>query len=217
MVSIPRIKSVNSVAVAGPVSSGRFEHAPLAHALAGKFDPVGIVDDAIEDRIGKRRIANDVMPAIDRRLAGENNRARIVTILDDFEQIARLLGRERLRSPVIEDEEFDPADAAQQFGVAAVTARERERGEQPWNAMVEHGEVFFAGDVPQSAGEPTFTDAAQAHDIPPKNILLRLSFTTPITLAPGNASSRSDEWSTAIASIFQLSKRMAAVSWFRRG
>ena len=122
------------------------------------------MDDAIEDRIGKRRIANDVMPAIDRRLAGENNRARIVTILDDFEQIARLLGRERLRSPVIEDEEFDPADAAQQFGVAAVTARERERGEQPWNAMVEHGEVFFAGDVPQGAGEPTFTDAARAGD-----------------------------------------------------
>ena len=70
--------------VAGPVSSGRFEHAPLAHALAGKFDPVGIVDDAIEDRIGKRRIADDIMPAIYRHLAGENDRARVVTILDDF-------------------------------------------------------------------------------------------------------------------------------------
>jgi len=187
--------------VADPLSSGRFEHAPLAHALAGKFDPVGIVDDAIEDRIGKRRIANDVMPAIDRRLAGENNRARIVTILDDFEQIARLLGRERLRSPVIEDEEFDPADAAQQFGVAAVTARERERGEQPWNAMVEHGEVFFAGDVPQGAGEPTFTDTGRARDILPKNIRLKLSFTIHIILALENASSHLDELSTEVAFI----------------
>jgi hypothetical protein len=40
------------------------------------------------------------MPAIDRRLAGENNRARIVTILDDFEQIARLLGRKLSRIDV---------------------------------------------------------------------------------------------------------------------
>ena len=76
---------------------------------------------------------------------------------------------------------------------------------------------LIAHDGPAAMGEYPGDDGQQAHDIPPKNILLRLSFTTPITLAPGNASSRSDEWSTAIASIFQLSKRMAAVSWFRRG
>jgi hypothetical protein len=39
-----------------------------AELCEGSDAASGIVDDAIEDRIGKRRIANDIMPAIDRRL-----------------------------------------------------------------------------------------------------------------------------------------------------
>ena len=59
---------------------------------------------------------------------------------------------------------WPPRGARSRTTAYGATARERQRGEQPWNAMVEHGEVFFAGDVPQSAGEPTFTDAARAGD-----------------------------------------------------
>jgi hypothetical protein len=51
------------------------------------------VEDAIEGGVGKRQIADDVMPAIDRHLAGEKDRARVVA-LDDFEQVAGLLSRE---------------------------------------------------------------------------------------------------------------------------
>ena len=85
-------------------SSGWFEHAAFAHALAGEFDPVGIVNEAVEDGVGERRIADDVMPAIDRHLAGEKDRAGVVAVLDDFEQIAGVVGRERLRAPIVEDE-----------------------------------------------------------------------------------------------------------------
>ena len=58
-----------------PKSSRGFEYAAFTHALAGEFDLVGIVDDAVEDGVGKRRIANDVVPASDRYLAGEKYRA----------------------------------------------------------------------------------------------------------------------------------------------
>ena len=34
----------------------------------------------------------------------------IVAILDDLQQIARLLGRERLGAPVVEDQQFDPGE-----------------------------------------------------------------------------------------------------------
>ena len=37
-------------------------------------------------------------------------RARLVAILDDLEQIAALLGVERLGSPVVEDEQIDPGE-----------------------------------------------------------------------------------------------------------
>jgi hypothetical protein len=100
-------------------SSGWFEHTPFAHALASELDPVGIVNDAVEDGIGKRRIADDLMPAVDGHLTGDNERAGVVAILEDFEQVAGLVGRERLRAPIIEDEEFDPASDR----VAAAEAR----------------------------------------------------------------------------------------------
>jgi hypothetical protein len=67
--------------------------------LASELDPVGIMNDAVEDGIGKRRIADDLMPAVDGHLTGDNERAGVVAILEDFEQVAGLVGRERLRAP----------------------------------------------------------------------------------------------------------------------
>jgi hypothetical protein len=147
-----------------PGSSGWLGHAAFSHALTGEFDPVGIVNDAVEDRIGEGRIADDVVPAIDRHLAGEQDRTGVVAVFDDFEQVAGLVWRERLRAPIIEDEQFDPAEGAQQFGIASVAAREGERGEEPWDTMIENGEVLSTCLVSQSAGEPAFADAARPGD-----------------------------------------------------
>ena len=47
----------------------------LAHALAFEFDPVGVVDDAIEDGVGKSWIADDLVPALDRQPTGDHDRA----------------------------------------------------------------------------------------------------------------------------------------------
>jgi hypothetical protein len=49
-------------------------------AVAVELKPVGIMDDAVEDGIGKGRLANQAMPSIDRDLgrqpgAGQNRRA----------------------------------------------------------------------------------------------------------------------------------------------
>jgi hypothetical protein len=42
------------------------------------------VDDAIEDGVGQRGIADDLVPALDRQLAGDEDRAGVVAILDDL-------------------------------------------------------------------------------------------------------------------------------------
>ena len=63
---------------------------PLAQALALEFDPVRVVDDPIEDGVGQRRVADDLIPAVDRQLTGDNQRAGVVAILDDLQQIALL-------------------------------------------------------------------------------------------------------------------------------
>ena len=62
------------------------------------------MDDAVEDRVGERWNANHIVPSIHGNLAGDDEGALVVAILDDFEEIARLLGRQGFRPPIIQDE-----------------------------------------------------------------------------------------------------------------
>ncbi len=73
----------------------------LAQALSGQFDAIGVVDDAVEDGVGEGGNADQIVPAGDGNLAGDDERAFVVAVLDDLQQIARLAGAERLRSPII--------------------------------------------------------------------------------------------------------------------
>jgi len=70
---------------------------------------MSVVDDAVEDGIGESGIANDVMPAVDGDLAGDEGSAAAVALLEDFQEVAALLGTERLETPIIEDEKLDAA------------------------------------------------------------------------------------------------------------
>ena len=67
-----------------------------------EFDPVRVVDDPVEDGVGQRRVADDLVPAVDRHLAGDDQRAGAVAILDDLQQIALLFGEQRFRAPIVE-------------------------------------------------------------------------------------------------------------------
>ena len=44
----------------------------LTQALAAQFDAVGVVDDPIEDGVGQGGIADEFVPAIDRKLARDD-------------------------------------------------------------------------------------------------------------------------------------------------
>src|SRR5262245_61781643 len=72
-----------------------------AQRLALELETMGIVDDAIEDGVGDGRLADDVVPAIDGDLAGDEGGAAAIALLDDLQQIAALVGGERLQAPVV--------------------------------------------------------------------------------------------------------------------
>ena len=59
---------------------------PLAQALAGQLDAIGVVDDAVEDGVSERGYPDQIVPAVDGNLAGDDERALVVTVLDDFER-----------------------------------------------------------------------------------------------------------------------------------
>ena len=58
-----------------------------AQALAGEIDPVRIMDEAIKDRVGVRRIAYDFVPALHGELRGDDGRTAAVSFLEDFEDV----------------------------------------------------------------------------------------------------------------------------------
>ena len=53
------------------------------------------MNEAVEDGVGECRVADDVVPLLDRGLAGDDGRADAVPVLEDFEQIVPVLGAER--------------------------------------------------------------------------------------------------------------------------
>jgi hypothetical protein len=76
--------------------AGRF-----SHALALECQPVRVVHEPIEDRVGDGRIGDCLVPVIDRQLAGHNRRAAIVPILDNLKDVATLLGGKRGQAPIV--------------------------------------------------------------------------------------------------------------------
>ena len=92
----------------------------FSHALAGQFDAVGVVNQPVQDGIGNRWIPYNFIPSIYRHLAGHDGRAVLVTILDDFEQIAPLIVIELFGSPVIENEQIGPGQFSQFPGVSPI-------------------------------------------------------------------------------------------------
>ena len=80
----------------------------LSHAVSLECEAVCVVDETVEDGVGDGGIGDDLVPVIDRHLAGDDGRSALMPVVDDLEQIATLFAGERSEAPVVEDEELDP-------------------------------------------------------------------------------------------------------------
>jgi hypothetical protein len=140
---------------------------------------VGVVDQAIENGIGKGGIADDLMPGIEGQLAGHEGGAPGVAVLEDFEQIASFGVAERSETEVVQDEQLGFGKAFQLFGIRSVRASEGEIVEQTREAPVSGREPTPTGSLGQSAGEITLSGSGRARDALPINSLSE-SFTAGI-------------------------------------
>jgi hypothetical protein len=64
----------------------------FAHGFSFEIDLVGVVHQPVEDGVGQGGIADEVVPLLDRQLAGDDGGALAVAVLEDLEQVAPLLG-----------------------------------------------------------------------------------------------------------------------------
>ena len=155
------------------------------------------MDDPIEDGLGQGGIAHVFVPAIDRKLAGDDQRAGVVAVLDDLQQLALLLGQQRFGSPIVEDEEIDAAELAYQLGVATVTASQCQQGKQPRDALVEDREILPARLEAEGASQPRLADTGRANEILPKISNSTFRSTIRIILASVSVSRLCDPFGTA--------------------
>ena len=48
---------------------------------------MGVVEEAVEDSVGVSRIADDIVPFVDRELAGDDCRSSYIAFFKNFQQI----------------------------------------------------------------------------------------------------------------------------------
>jgi hypothetical protein len=77
----------------------------LAQAGALQLEAVGTVDDTVQDGVAQSHVAHDLVPAGHGDLAGDQQRAPVVAVVDDLQQVAPLLRAQRLRPPVVDDQQ----------------------------------------------------------------------------------------------------------------
>src|SRR6201998_2257279 len=119
---------------------------------------MGVVNEPVEYGVGICRIADEDVPFVDGDLAGEDGRAAPITFLEDLVEVTTGTGVERFEAPIVEDEELDTGETAQDTRIAAVAAGECEFGEQLGDPLIKNRAVVPAGLVTQGTGKPTLAD-----------------------------------------------------------
>ncbi len=57
----------------------------FSHRFSLEIDPVGVMDETVEDGVGQGGITDDRVPLIDRLLTGHDGGPDVVAVLQDFE------------------------------------------------------------------------------------------------------------------------------------
>ena len=60
------------------------------------------MDEAVEDGVGVSRIADDIVPFVDRKLAGDDRGSSSMAFFEDFQQVMSRGGIERFEAPIVE-------------------------------------------------------------------------------------------------------------------
>jgi hypothetical protein len=94
----------------------------LPHRLALQFNPMGVVDETIEDAIGNGWISDLGMPGGNWQLAGQHRRSCLIARVANFQKVASLEFGHRHHGPIIDNQQIDAPEPVEQFGMAAIRA-----------------------------------------------------------------------------------------------
>ena len=127
-----------------------FEQLPIA---APSVQARWATANAVEDGIGEGGIADDLVPGVDGKLAGDQRGTGAVSVFDDLHQVAPLARSKAIRPPVINDQQVRFGQVPKLPRVTAIRCphpspgrrlrsnlrrgpvRKFQLAEQPWRAL----------------------------------------------------------------------------------
>jgi hypothetical protein len=85
------------------------------------------------------------MPLGDGQLAGPDGGAGAVPVVEEFEEVPAILGRQRVEPPVVDEQDVDTGELGEQAEVGAIGPGEGELVEEAGGALVEGAEALARG------------------------------------------------------------------------
>ena len=123
-----------------------------------------VIEEAVQDGVAEGGISDDLVPVLDRDLAGEERAAAGIAVVEHLEEIVSSLAREGSEPPVVEDEEPGSGEPLDELRVGSVRTGEGEFVEQTGDAVVAGRDADAAGLVAEGTGEITLPRPGGAAD-----------------------------------------------------
>jgi len=79
---------------------------PFSHRVTFEHEFVSVVDQAIENRVGQRGIADRLMPMLDGKLAGNNGGAAAVAVFEQFKHVVSADIIKLRQPPIVKDDQI---------------------------------------------------------------------------------------------------------------
>jgi len=125
---------------------------------------MGVMDQAVEDGVSDRGIADAFMPMINGKLSSHDGGGAAVPVLDDLQELSALWGGHRGQTEIVDHQDFCLEKFFHELWIGAVCSGDGEFLEQARQPDVVGLEAHPASSVCQSAGEIGFTHPSGTGD-----------------------------------------------------
>jgi hypothetical protein len=123
---------------------------------------MGVVDQAIEDRIGQRGISDLGMPFIHQELSGHEGGTESMTVFEEFQEVPALFIGQGGQTPVVQDDKIGFSQGGQELGVAPVAFGDLEVLEEAGETEIADRVSLATGLVGQCTGQEGFPTSGGA-------------------------------------------------------
>jgi hypothetical protein len=131
---------------------------------------VSVVHHPVADRVCECGVGECLVPLFGGQLTGDHGGALVVTVFEDFQQVAPLGVLERRDEKVVEDKHMHRREASQEFHVAAVGPRDSQLVQQTRHARKERTKAVATCRLRECGTDIALADASEPDD---DDVLLR--------------------------------------------